>query len=51
VRTLWMSIEEMQATQIRHRSRLLLRCAQDHARGQRFPLETVYTDDSVLGLI
>ena len=51
VRTLWMSIEEMQATQARHRSRLLLRCAQDHARGQRFPLETVYTDDSVLGLI
>jgi 8-oxo-dGTP pyrophosphatase MutT (NUDIX family) len=51
VRTLWMSIEEMQATQSRHRSRLLIRCAQDHARGQRFSLDTVYTDDSVLGLI
>ena len=51
VRTLWMSIEEMQATQARHRSRLLLRCAQDHAAGQRFPLETVYTDPSVLGVI
>ncbi len=51
VRTLWMSIEEMQATQARHRSRLLLRCAQDHARGQRFPLETDYTDDNELGLI
>ena len=51
VRTLWMSIEEMQATQVRHRSRLLLRCAQDHAAGQRFPLETVYTDPSVLGVI
>ena len=50
VRTLWMSIEEMQATQSRHRSRLLLRCAQDHARGQRFPLDTVFTDDSVMGL-
>jgi hypothetical protein len=46
-----MSIEEMQATQSRHRSRLLLRCAQDHARGQRFALETVYTDESVLNLI
>ena len=43
--------EERQATQSRHRSRVLLRCAQDHARGQRFPLETVYTDDSVLNLI
>jgi 8-oxo-dGTP pyrophosphatase MutT (NUDIX family) len=51
VRTLWMSIEEMQATQAKHRSRLLLRCAQDHAAGQRFPLETVYTDPSVLGVI
>ena len=51
VRTLWMSIEEMQATQARHRSRLLLRCAQDHAAGQRFPLEAVYTDPSVLGVI
>jgi len=51
VRTLWMSMEEMQATQARHRSRLLLRCAQDHAAGQRFPLETVYTDPSVLGVI
>ena len=51
VRTLWMSIEKMQATQARHRSRLLLRCAQDHAAGQRFPLETVYTDPSVLGVI
>ena len=51
VRTLWMSIEEMQATQARHRSRLLLRCAQDHSAGQRFPLETVYTDPSVLGVI
>lgn len=51
VRTLWMSLEEMQATQTRHRSRLLLRCAQDHAAGQRFPLETVYTDPSVLGVI
>jgi phosphatase NudJ len=51
VRTLWMSIEEMQATQARHRSRLLLRCAQDHAAGQRFPIETLYTDPSVLGVI
>jgi 8-oxo-dGTP pyrophosphatase MutT (NUDIX family) len=50
VRTLWMSIEEMQTTQARHRSRLLLRCAQDPAAGQRFALETVYTDPSVLGV-
>ncbi len=47
VRTLWMSMEEMKATQARHRSRLLVRCAQDHARGVRLPLDTVYTDPSV----
>ena len=42
-----MSLEEMRATQARHRSRLLLRCAQDHALGIRYPLQTIYTDDSV----
>lgn len=48
VRTLWMSLEEMQASHERHRSRLLLRCAEDCLRGQRFPLESIYTDASVL---
>jgi len=48
VRTLWMSLEEMQASHERHRSRLLLRCAEDYLKGQRFPLDTVYTDPSVM---
>ena len=47
VRTLWMTIDEMLASQARHRSRLLVRCARDHARGVRLPLETIYTDTSV----
>lgn len=47
VRTLWMGIDEMLACQEKHRSRLLVRCAQDHARGVRFPLAAVYTDPSV----
>ena len=47
VRTLWMTIDEMLASQARHRSRLLVRCAQDHARGVRLPLATIYTDTSV----
>jgi len=47
VRTLWMNLEEMRQTSERHRSRLLIKCAEDHARGLRFPLETVYTDISV----
>lgn len=48
VRTLWMSLEEMQASHERHRSRLLLRCAQDYLKGQRFPLDAIYTDASVM---
>ena len=47
VRTLWMTMDEMKATQARHRSRLLIRCAEDHIRGIRLPLDTIYTDVSV----
>jgi len=47
VRTLWMSLDEMKASQARHRSRLLIRCAEDHAKGIRLPLGMIYTDDSV----
>lgn len=47
VRTLWMTMDEMKATQARHRSRLLIRCAEDHIRGIRLPLDAIYTDVSV----
>jgi len=47
VRTLWMSMTEMQASQERHRSRLLIRCAEDYVKGIRLPLDAIYTDDSV----
>jgi len=49
VRTLWLSPDEIRASAARHRSPLLLRCMEDHLRGQRFALELVYTDPSVLG--
>ena len=48
VRTLWLSLDEVRASVARHRSPLVLRCIEDHQRGQRFPLETIYTDPSVL---
>jgi hypothetical protein len=48
VRTLWMSLEEMRQSHERHRSRLLIQCAEDHAKGIRYPLETIYTDATVL---
>ena len=49
VRTLWMSPEELRASTERHRSPLVLRCIEDHLSGQRYPLDLVITDASVLG--
>lgn len=48
VRTLWMTPDEVRTSAGRHRSPLVLRCIEDHANGQRFPLALVQTDSSVL---
>lgn len=50
VRTLWMSPDEIRASTARHRSPLLLRCMEDYLRGQRFPVDMIYTDESVRAL-
>lgn len=50
VRTVWMTPDEVRATTARHRSPLILRCMEDHLRGQRFDLSMVYTDPSVTAL-
>lgn len=47
VRTVWMTPEEIRASVARHRSPLLVRCMEDHLRGQRYPLDLVYTDATV----
>ncbi len=47
VRTLWMTVEEIRASTARHRSKLLLRCVEDHLAGVRHPLGLVVTDASV----
>ena len=47
VRTLWLTPDEVRASAARHRSPLLLRCMEDYLRGQRYPLELVYTDETV----
>jgi 8-oxo-dGTP pyrophosphatase MutT (NUDIX family) len=47
VRTVWMTPEEVRASRARHRSPLVLRCIEDHLRGQRWPLDVIYTDASV----
>ncbi len=46
-RTLWLTLDELRASVARHRSPLLLRCVEDHAAGQRLPLQAMYTDPSV----
>jgi 8-oxo-dGTP pyrophosphatase MutT (NUDIX family) len=47
VRTLWLSLAELRATAHRHRSPLVLRCAEDHAAGIRQALDTVTVHGSV----
>lgn len=47
VRTLWMTADEVRASAGRHRSPLVLRCIEDHLAGQRFAMNTVFTDGSV----
>jgi ADP-ribose pyrophosphatase YjhB (NUDIX family) len=47
-RTVWLSFDEIRVSTARHRSPLVLRCAQDYLAGQRYPLELIHTDPSVL---
>jgi len=47
VRTLWLTPDEIRASADRHRSPLIVRCMEDHLRGQRFPLDLIHTDKSV----
>jgi 8-oxo-dGTP pyrophosphatase MutT (NUDIX family) len=48
VRTVWLTPQEVRDSAERHRSPLVVRCMEDHLRGQRYPLELVYTDPTVM---
>lgn len=50
LRTLWMTPDEVRASRDRHRSPLVLRCIEDHLRGQRHPLALIHTDEAVIAL-
>ena len=41
LRAVWMTPEEIEATQARHRSPLIWQCVQDHRAGRRFPLDLI----------
>jgi len=47
VRLLWLTPDEVRATRERHRSPLVLRCVEDHLRGQRLPLTAIHADPSL----
>lgn len=39
IRTVWLTPEEISASQSHHRSPLILRCVEDYLAGRRYPLE------------
>lgn len=47
VRSLWLSLDELRATQSRHRSPLLLQCVEDYVAGRRLPLDAIRVDASL----
>ncbi len=49
LRAVWMSYEEVIATQKMHRSPLVLQCIDDYLSGKRSPLSLIYTHPSVTG--
>lgn len=48
VRAVWLTADEIRACAHSHRSPLLLTCLEDYLAGQRFPLDLITTDPSVL---
>lgn len=48
VRTVWLTPQEIRDSADRHRSPLVVRCMEDHLRGQRYPMDLIYTDPTVL---
>ena len=47
VRTLWLTADELRATEVRHRSPLILRCLDDLLAGVTYPLDVVWADPSL----
>jgi 8-oxo-dGTP pyrophosphatase MutT (NUDIX family) len=47
VRTLWMTPDELRASQARHRSPLVLQSLDDHLAGRRFPLQLLTAHPSL----
>lgn len=48
VRALWLTADELAARAAQHRSPLVMRCVDDYLRGQRYPLDLIYTHPSAV---
>jgi 8-oxo-dGTP pyrophosphatase MutT (NUDIX family) len=48
VRTLWLTPEELAHRAAMHRSPLVMRCVDDYLRGQRYPIDLLFTHPSAL---
>jgi 8-oxo-dGTP pyrophosphatase MutT (NUDIX family) len=48
VRTLWLTPEELAHRADVHRSPLVMRCVDDYLRGQRYPIDLLFTHPSAL---
>ncbi len=49
LRVLWLTVDELRARAHEHRSPLVMRCVEDYLRGQRYPIDLLYTHPSVAG--
>ena len=47
VRTLWLTLAEVHASQARHRTGLVLRCIEDCAAGRAFALDALVADETL----
>ncbi len=50
IRTVWLRPDEIRASSAQHRSPMVLRCMEDYLRGQRYPVDLIYTDPTVFSL-
>ncbi|HEY5581256.1 MAG TPA: NUDIX hydrolase [Rhodoferax sp.] len=50
VRTLWLTLAEIQASHARLRSPMVLSCIEDYLAGKRYPLQLVVTDASIVNI-
>lgn len=49
VEAVWLSADELAQRRAEHRSPLVMRCVEDYLRGQRYPMDLLFTQPDALG--